>query len=200
MPAGLPVALAMLAQAASAAPADPAPAPVPASRPSYGPASPAPAKPAAAKAADDGCSAAQRSANTREIVICAQRPQGYRLNPDILEARREMKSGAAGRPHNPHEMFRDNSCATVGPMGCRGQAGINLIAAAATAVTMAKRLAKGEEIGSMFVTDPHPDEYHLYLEAKQRREAKEAEEAAKAAAKAKADAAAKVAQASAAAH
>src|SRR3954466_7036896 len=72
MPAGLPVALAMLAQAASAAPADPAPAPAPPPRPSCGPAPPAPPKPAAVKAADDGCSAAQRSANTREIVICAQ--------------------------------------------------------------------------------------------------------------------------------
>jgi hypothetical protein len=30
----------------------------------------------------------------------------------------------------------------------------------------------------MFVTDPHPDEYHLYLMAKARREAREAEEAA----------------------
>jgi hypothetical protein len=32
----------------------------------------------------------------------------------------------------------------------------------------------------MFVTDPHPDEYHLYLMAKARREAAEAEKAAEA--------------------
>jgi hypothetical protein len=64
---------------------------------------------------------------------------------------------------------------------------INLIAAAATAAEMAARLSKGQEIGSMFVTDPHPSEYQLYLEAKAEREAKEAEAKAKAtAAKAKA--------------
>jgi hypothetical protein len=73
-------------------------------------------------------------------------------------------------------------CATVGPAPCVN-AGINLIAAAATAAEMAARLAKGQEVGSMFVTDPHPDEYHLYLMAKARREA---EEKARAAAAAKA--------------
>ncbi len=55
---------------------------------------------------------------------------------------------------------------------------------------MASRLAKGQEIGSMFVTDPHPSEYQLYQEFKREREAKEAEKKAKAAAKAKADSAA----------
>jgi hypothetical protein len=79
----------------------------------------------------------------------------------------------------------------VGPAGCQ-YAGINLLAAAVTAATMATRLAKGEEIGSMFQTDPHPDEYHLYLAAKARREAKEAEAKARAVA-----AAAKQAQAAA---
>jgi hypothetical protein len=43
---------------------------------------------------------------------------------------------------------------------------------------MAERLAKGQEIGSMFVTDPHPSEYQLYQMAKARREAEEAEKAA----------------------
>src|SRR5438045_1319408 len=55
------------------------------------------------------------------------------------------------------------------------------------AAEMAARLSKGQEIGSMFVTDPHPSEYQLYLAAKAEREAKEAEAKAKAlAAKAKA--------------
>jgi hypothetical protein len=188
MLAGLSVAVALLAPAASAAPvssgaANPAPAPAAAPTQSeYGPAAPPPPPKKAVKTASDGCATARASANTREIVICAQRPQGYRLNPDILEAKREMHNG--GRPHNPHEMYRDNSCATVGPMGCRGQAGINLLAAAVTLATMADRLSKGQEIGSMFVTDPHPTEYQLYVEAKRRREAREAEAAAKAKAKA----------------
>ena len=35
--------------------------------------------------------------------------------------------------------------------------------------------ATGEEVGSMFVTDPNPTEYQLYMMAKARREAEEAE-------------------------
>jgi hypothetical protein len=72
-------------------------------------------------------------------------------------------------------------------MGCRGGPTINLLAAAATAAKMGDRLSKGQEIGSMFQTEPTPSEYQLYLEAKHEREAKEAEKAAKA--KAAADAA-----------
>jgi hypothetical protein len=72
---------------------------------------------------------------------------------------------------------------TVGPAPCVS-AGINLIGAALTAAEMAKRLAEGKEIGSMFQTDPHPSEYQLYKMAKARREAEEAEKAALAKAKA----------------
>jgi hypothetical protein len=57
---------------------------------------------------------------------------------------------------------------------------VNLIGAALTAVEMARRAAAGQDVGSMFVTDPHPDEYQLYRMAKARREAKETEEKAKA--------------------
>ena len=49
---------------------------------------------------------------------------------------------------------------------------------------MAKRVAQGQEIGSMFVTDPHPTEYQLYLAAKHAREQRELEDAGKAVAKA----------------
>jgi hypothetical protein len=164
---GLPVAIAIAADAASAAPTASAPPPAP-SAPS-------------SKSADDGCRQTRPTAETREIVICAQRPQGYRIDPDILEARREFRNRTRPRPP---ERLKDNSCANVGPMGCGPKAGINLVAAAITAATMAERLAKGQEIGSMFVTDPQPSEYQLYLEAKARREALEAEKAAKVKAKA----------------
>lgn len=164
MPAGLSLALVLLAETAGSgsAPAPP---------------------PAAAKvepSAEDSCASAETKADTRTIVICGQRPQGYRLNPDVMEARRELRSG--GRRKRP-ERFRDNAC-SVGPQGCPS-AGINLIGAALTAAEMAARLAKGQEIGSMFVTDPQPTEYQLYLEAKRRREAREAEARAAAGAKAK---------------
>lgn len=160
MPAGLSLALLLLAETS-------------------GSGSP-PAPPPAAKA-EESCASAETKADTRTIVICAQRPQGYRLSPDVMEAKRELRSG--GRRKRP-ERFNDGAC-SVGPQGCPS-AGINLIGAALTAAEMAARLAKGQEIGSMFVTDPQPTEYQLYLEAKRRREARGAEARAAAAAKAKA--------------
>lgn len=158
MPAGLPVALILLAQASA-----------------YGPAAPEPPKkpPASAPSQCD-----RRAANDREIVICAERPQGYRLNPDVMEARKAKREALAGRPKTPLEKMRTSSCG-VGPAPC-GQAGIDLLAAGMTAVTMARRLAEGKEVGSMFETEPQSTEYQLYVEAKRTREAREAEERAKA--------------------
>lgn len=70
------------------------------------------------------------------------------------------------------------------------QAGVNLVGAALAAAEMAKRAAEGKEIGSMFLTDPHPSEYQLYQMSKARREAEQADKKA-ASVKAKAEAAAK---------
>ena len=166
MPAGFPLALALLAQSASAA--------------SYGPAAPAaPSKKAASATASstaNSCVPGQRSSNPNEVVICAPKIEGYRLNPDVMEARREIHNG--GRPTRPGPMgARPRDCA-VGPFGCGPQAGINLVGAALTAATMVKKAVSGENVGQMFVTDPHPSEYQLYLQAKARREALEAEKAA----------------------
>jgi hypothetical protein len=169
-------------------PAAPPPAvAAPSAAPAYGPSLPTPRKPPP-KAAVAQCLPRTSEGNPPEIVVCA--PQGYRLDPDVMEAKREIRSG--GRPHNPHEAFRNNDCATIGPMGCRGGAGINLVAAAITAATMIQKALSGGNVGEMFVTDPQPDEYQLYVEAKHAREAKEAEQAA--AAKAKAAAAANAAK------
>jgi hypothetical protein len=146
----------------------------------YGPPEPARAV-AAAKASADACSPAVPKADQREIVVCAQRPQGYRLDPDVMLARRASRNRTRTKPP---ERFNDTSCRSVGPMGCGPPAGINLIGAALTAAEMASRLAKGKEIGSMFVTDPQKSEYQLYLEAKREREARELEKAAQLKAKA----------------
>ena len=174
MPAGLPVAITLLAQAAAAATTAPAGI--------YGPeAPPAPkAATAAPAAADRTCVPSTADAESRTIVVCAPKPQGYRIDPDVLAAKKAKREMMAGRPHNPHETFKDNSCKVVGPAPCMDAPMINLLAAAATAAEMADRLSKGQEIGSMFVTDPQPSEYQLYLEAKKEREAKEAAKAAKA--------------------
>lgn len=168
MPADLPVVIAMLVQAASGAP--PAVPPPPSH---------------SAQPVNEACPSEPPKANQRDIVICAPRPQGYRLNPDVMEARREVRSG--GRPTRPGGTV-DDSC-KVGPRPCV-TAGINLVAAAITAATMAEKAVKGENVGEMFVTDPHPSEYQLYLMAKARREQREAEAAAKAKAKAAAAASA----------
>jgi hypothetical protein len=161
----------LLAQAATAGPVQPAQAK-----------SPDAAVPDAPPASVDADRCPPPSGDGRVIVVCTQRPQGYRLNPDVMEAKRELHSG--GRPVRPGGKGIPD-CAHVGPAPCV-TAGINLIAAGLTAAEMASRLAKGQEIGSMFVTDPHPNEYQLYLEAKHRREAEEAEKAAAKKAKEKA--------------
>jgi hypothetical protein len=57
---------------------------------------------------------------------------------------------------------------------------MDLLGAAMTAVTMARRVAEGKEIGSMFETEPQSTEYELYVEAKRQREAREDEAKAKA--------------------
>lgn len=156
MPIGLPVALALLAEGVA-----------------YGPAAPAPPKPAAKATPQDSCDTARANADSREIVICAQRSSGYRLNPDVVEAKREGRAALAGRLKTPREKMAINECAFSCYTGSP-----DLLAAAIGAVTMAKRLAEGKEVGSMFVTRPQTDEYHRYLQAKQRREAREAAEKA----------------------
>src|SRR5512147_1327866 len=102
IPAGFPMALVLLAQSAAATPV------------SYGPESPAPPpKKAASATTTNSCVPGQRTANPNEVVICAPRIEGYRLNPDVMEARREIHSG--GRPTRPGPMgARPRDCA-VGP-------------------------------------------------------------------------------------
>jgi hypothetical protein len=178
MPLGLPVAFLILAQAATASD----------TQHIYGPAPATPAKSAPAPTAGRECTAQPKPSNGNEIVVCAVKPEGYRLPPDVVEARRLKKQGDAVRPRSPHETYADHSCATVGPMGCRGAPTVDFIALAAVAAKISGRLAKGQEIGSVFETTPSSSEYQYYQEAKRRREAKEAQAAA-AAAKAKAQAA-----------
>ena len=158
MALGIALAVALLAGAPDVSPAAPAEQPRPVETSAAAP-----------------CVTPLPDADTREIVVCAERPQGYRLNRDVMEAHRE-KHGA-GRPR-AREALKDDSCQTVGPMKCVGTgAGINVLGAAATLGKMADRLSKGQEIGSMFETTPDPTEYELYVAAKKRREAEEADAA-----------------------
>lgn len=118
--------------------------------------------------------------NSRDIVVCAVKPDGYRLDPDVLAAKRAKKKGESIRPRNPHETFANHNCATIGPMGCRGQVTVDAFTAAAVVAQMAARLSNGQPIGPMFQTQPTESEYQLYLDAKKQREEQEADKAAKA--------------------
>lgn len=162
-----------LAQASAAA----APAPAPATAPATIEAPPSAS--ATVETGDESCDEAARgSGDTRDIVVCAQRPQGYRLNPDVMAAKNAKKRlGRGAAPKRP-ENFKQNDCATVGPMGCREGPVIDLVSAALVAAQMAVKAVQGENVGKMFVTDPNPSEYQLYQMAKAQREEREAEEAA----------------------
>lgn len=183
---GLPVAFMLFAQAASAAPNDAAHAPT------YGPvaASPLPPPKRSSDQTERECAPQNKDPNAKEIVVCAVKPDGYRLPPDIVEARRLKKEGATTRPNNPHETYADHSCAHVGPMGCRGAPTLDMLSVAATAAEISKRMAKGQEIGSVFETEKSPTDYQYYEMARKGREAREAAAMAKSA-KAKAVAATK---------
>ena len=186
MPVGLSVAIVLFAQAASSAPAPAG------TKSAYGPVAAAPPSPPPPPSdqTQRECTPQASGPKGNEIVVCAVKPDGYRLPPDIVEARRLKKEGVTIRPHNPHETFADHSCARVGPMGCRGAPTLDLLAVAATAAEISKRMAKGQEIGSIFETEKSSTDYQYYQMAKKEREEKEAAAAGKAA-KAKAIAAAK---------
>ena len=158
MAAGLLVALALMAGAAEPQ-ADGAAA--------YGPELPAAPPKIELKRKEPSC-AEQAAAHPNAIVVCAPRPQDYRLNTDVMEAKRDKRRQDAGRPTRPG-VLADQSC-KVGPRGCIG-GGLNIIGVALTASEMAARIARGQEIGSMFVTDPQKTEYDFYVEAKKEREA-----------------------------
>jgi hypothetical protein len=144
-----------------------------------GPPAPAEPKPPVTveTASDEECAEANRGGgDTRTITVCAQRPQGYRLNPDVMAAKRIKRTGRGAAPKAP-ENFKQDTCATVGPMGCRGQGVIDIPSAAIAAAQMIGKAVQGENVGEMFKTDKQLSEYELYLLAKAEREAREEEEA-----------------------
>ena len=173
--------LTLLVQSSAVAATPVVPAPAEATPATYGPAVPVPPKPALSAAAGAKTCASVRASNTsQDIIVCAS--PGFRIDPDVLRARTAMKARRAGRPSSPYPQQRLNpTCGTIGPMGCRGTPTIDLLRVATVGAAMVQRALKGGNVGQMFVTDPQPSEYQLYLAAKQ---AREADEAAKAKAKA----------------
>src|SRR5260221_6829923 len=129
MPAGLSVIL-MAAQATAGPPQAYGPGPTPASA-----TIPAPVH----EAQRDCANPAVPDPKSREIIVCAVRPNGYRLDPDVLAARRLKQKGESGRPRKPPQTFADHSCVTVGPMGFRGHAPIYVFTAAPPLAASARR-------------------------------------------------------------
>lgn len=142
--------------------------------PTYGP--PAAAETQKAnKPADGSC----QSRDARDIVVCAQRTQGYRLDPSVMDAEREVESSSrsASAP-----VPAAQAICSASPMGCgTGLEGLDLANAAVVIGTAAIKAAKGEDWTRPFKT-AGSDEYQLYLQAKQQREAREEQERAEAAA------------------
>ena len=167
MSAGLILAAAAMAQVGDASAAAP-PAAQPA--PAYGPATPAPVKvPGSGATGRKDCSPNTPDPQTGAIVVCVVRPNGYRIDPDIMAARNAKRRAQEGGPPPPERYA--NTGGPVGPQyGCMGPECINLLGVALTAAQMAGRLAKGQEIGSMFRTDPQMSEYQYYQQAKKARE------------------------------
>lgn len=140
----------------------------------YGPANPAPQVAAAgAPSPRKDCSPEAPDPDSDTIVVCVVKPEGYRIDPDILAAKKAKRKQDQGRPLSRSEKLADKTC-SVGPHACV-DTGVNLLAAALTAAQIADRLSKGQEIGSVFRTDPQMSEYEFYQLAKAERERRKAE-------------------------
>ena len=125
----------------------------------------------AATAASEDC----QPKDAHDIVVCAPRRQGYRLDPSVVDANREAQSNS--RSATSAMPAAQASCA-ASPMGCgKGLEGLDLANVAVVAGTMAVRAAKGDDWLKAFKVGG-VDEYELYKQAKQRRESQETERAA----------------------
>jgi hypothetical protein len=112
-----------------------------------------------------------RSPDARDILVCGQRQQPYRVDAAVLEAGRNVESNA--RSATSAVPAAQAAC-SASPMGCsKGFDSLDLANVAVVAGTMAVRAAKHKDWTSTFNT-AGTDEYKLYQEAKRRREAEAA--------------------------
>jgi len=119
--------------------------------------------------------AACPSHDTRNIVVCGQRRQPYRLDPSVMEAGREAESNS--RSATSATPSAQAACSAA-PMGCtKDLRSLDLANVAIVLGTAAVSAAKGDDWTKAF-RPGGPDEYQLYQQAKRRREAEAAERAA----------------------
>lgn len=140
-------------------------------------AQPASLPPATATAAPTSAApnAACQSRDAKDIVVCAQRSQPYRVDPAVNEAGRQVEANS--RSANVATPAAQAICATQ-PSGCgNGLASLDLMNVAIVAATAGVRAATSKDWKKAFKTGG-PGEYQLYQEAKRRRDAEDAERAA----------------------
>jgi hypothetical protein len=110
-----------------------------------------------------------------DILVCGQRRQGYRLDPDVIEANREVETN--NRSANAPSPAAQSVCSAQ-PMGCgKSFDSLDLANVAIVAGTIAVKAARGEKWANAFKTGGS-DEYQLYQQAKRRHQAEEEERAA----------------------
>lgn len=123
----------------------------------------------------DATKRACRSSDAKNIVVCAQRKQGYRLDPGVMDATRQVETNSRSATS---AVPAAQAMCSAQPTGCGTSLdSLDLANVAVVVGMMGVRAAKGEDWTKAFKTGG-PDEYQLYRQAKQRREAQDAERAA----------------------
>jgi hypothetical protein len=140
--------------------------------------------PTASQVPNELSGAACPSHDARNIVVCGQRRQPYRLDPSVMETGREVESNSRSATS---AMPTAQAACSASPMGCtKDLRSLDLANVAVVIGTTVARAAKGDDWAKVF-RPGGPGEYQLYQQAKRRREA-EAEERAAAEVKRKAEA------------
>ena len=123
--------------------------------------------------------ACQNDPNARDIVVCGQRGQAYRVDPDVMEANREVQTKQRSATSAVPTAQAVCSRLLVGPPATCGQGlgSLDLANVAMVVATTAVKAAKGEDWKSIF-RPGGSDEYRLYQAAKRRREAADEQRAA----------------------
>lgn len=116
--------------------------------------------------------AACASRNARDIVVCGQRRQSFRLDPSVLEGKQRAESDSRSATS---AMPSAQAACSASKTGCtKDLRSLDLANVGVVAATTVIRAARGEDWAKVFKPGG-PDEYQRYQQAKRRHEA-EAEE------------------------
>ena len=128
----------------------------------------------AASQSRDASDAACSSRDARNIIVCGQRRQPYRLDPNVMEAdhQAQINSRSAKTATPPAQA----ACGSASVCG-KGLESVDWANVAVVAATTAVRAAKGEDWTRVFKPGG-PGEYQLYRQAQQRRQAEAQQRAA----------------------